>query len=213
MASFEHLVAFAPVAFLIVAIPGPSVLFTISRALTAGRRDALLNVAGNAFGVYLQVVCVAFGLGLLVARSAAAFTVVKLLGAGYLVYLGVQAFRRRGSLASALRAGAMTARRPLRVVCDGVVVGFFNPKSLVLFAAVISQFVSTSAGGLSGQILLLGLEIPAIALVMDSVWALAAGKARDWFARSPRRLSVVGGAGGLTMIGLGAGLALSGRVD
>lgn len=210
--TLQQMLEFAPVAFLIVVIPGPSVLFTISRALTAGRRDALLNVGGNAFGVYLQVVCVAFGLGLVVARSSEAFTVLKLLGAVYLMYLGVQAFRGRRKLADALGTAA-TPKRPLRVMRDGVVVGFCNPKSLVLFAATISQFVNQPSGGVPGQILLLGLEIPLIALLSDSVWALAAGKARDWFARSPRRLSVVGGASGLTMIGLGAGLAFSGRAD
>lgn len=214
MVSFEQLVAFGALAFVMVVIPGPSVLFTVSRALTAGRRDALLTVVGNSVGVYLQVVGVAFGLGVLVEQSTVVFTVVKLLGAGYLVYLGVQAIRKRHALRDALTANvAPSRRRTLGVLRDGVVVGFCNPKSIVFLAAVIPQFVDHGAGAVPQQILLLGLAIPAWALVLDSVWALAAGTARQWFARSPRRLAAIGGSGGAVMIGLGTSLALTGRPD
>lgn len=214
MVSPERLAAFAALAFVMVAVPGPSVLFTVSRALTTGRRDALLTVVGNAFGVYLQVVGVAFGLGVLVEESATAFTVVKLLGAGYLVFLGVQAIRKRHALSDALADRApVTRKRTLAVLRDGVVVGFCNPKSIVFLAAVIPQFVDHAAGGVPQQILLLGLTIPAWALVLDSCWALAAGTARTWFARSPKRLAVIGGSGGAVMIGLGASLAVTGRGD
>ncbi|MEU6642995.1 LysE family translocator [Saccharomonospora sp. NPDC046836] len=214
MVTPSQLAAFAALTFLMVVVPGPSVLFTISRALTAGRRDALLTVAGNAVGVYAQVVAVAFGLGTLVERSAIAFTVIKLAGAGYLVFLGVQAWRHRRSLAEVLGTQVRAARgRTLRVLRDGFVVGFANPKSIVFLAAVLPQFVNHSAGSVPVQILLLGILLPATALLSDSVWALVAGTARDWFARSPRRLELVGGAGGLTMIGLGATLAFTGRKD
>lgn len=214
MVSFEQLAAFSALAFIMVLIPGPSLLFTVSRALTAGRRDALLTVVGNAFGVYLQVVGVAFGLGVLVEQSTVVFTAVKLLGAGYLVYLGVQAIRKRHALRDALAADVPGSRkRTLGVLRDGVVVGFCNPKSIVFLAAVIPQFVDHAAGGVPQQILLLGLAIPGCALVLDSIWALAAGTARTWFARSPGRLAVIGGSGGAVMIGLGASLAFTGRPD
>src|SRR3954452_1050987 len=101
MVSPSQFAAFAVLVFLMVVVPGPSVLFTISRALTVGRRDALITVAGNAAGVYTQVVAVSFGLGAIVEGSAVAFTVIKLAGAGYLVYLGVQAFRNRRKLSEA----------------------------------------------------------------------------------------------------------------
>lgn len=212
MLSTTQLAAFAALTFVMVVVPGPSVLFTISRALTLGRRDALLTVVGNSIGVYAQVVAVAFGLGTLVESSATAFTVVKLTGAVYLVYLGVQAVRHRRSLADALH-GAVSARsgHTLRILRDGFVVGFANPKSIVFLAAVLPQFVAYDAGSVQLQILLLGLLLPVIALVSDSVWALAAGTARNWFARSPRRLEIIGGTGGLTMIGLGLGLAFTDR--
>ena len=96
------MLAFAAVAAVLIAIPGPSVLFTISRALTVGRRSALFTVAGNECGNLTQVVAVAFGVGVLVQRSAEIFTFVKLAGAAYLVYLGAQAIRHRQSMADAL---------------------------------------------------------------------------------------------------------------
>ncbi|SFQ50616.1 Threonine/homoserine/homoserine lactone efflux protein [Amycolatopsis arida] len=214
MVAPEQLIAFAVLTVVMVVIPGPSVLFTISRALTVGRRGALLTVVGNAVGVYLQVVAVAFGLGTLVQTSATVFTVVKLAGAAYLVYLGVQAIRHRRALSDALAVRVGPAHGgPLRLVRDGVVVGFANPKSIVFLAAVLPQFVNSAAGAVPAQILLLGTLLPITALLLDSAWAYAAGTARAWFARSPRRLELIGGAGGLTMIGLGTGLAVNGRKD
>ena len=91
----SHLVAFLVTAFVVIVIPGPSVLFTVGRALTLGRTGALLTVVGNSIGVYVQVILVAFGLGAIVEKSVAAYTVVKFAGAAYLIYLGVQAIRHR----------------------------------------------------------------------------------------------------------------------
>jgi threonine/homoserine/homoserine lactone efflux protein len=203
--------AFALLTLVMVVVPGPSVLFTIGRALTVGRREALLTVVGNAVGVYLQVVAVALGVGVLVERSAAVFTAVKLAGAAYLVFLGVQAVRHRRRVSEALAARpAHSAGRSLRA---GFVVGLLNPKSIVFFAVALPQFTAPEAGAAPVQMLLLGALFPVTALVFDSVWAFAAATARAWFASSPRRLELVGGAGGLMMIGLGAGLAVSGRRD
>lgn len=207
-----HLLAFAVTSFVLIVVPGPSVLFTISRALTIGRRGALLTVLGNAAGAYLQVVAVAVGIGALVERSIVAFTVIKLVGAGYLIYLGVQAVRHRRSLAGAM-ATQLAPVRAGRVMADGFLVGVANPKTIVFFAAALPQFVDPGAGALTVQLLVLGAVFPAIALISDSGWAIVAGTARNWFARSPRRLAAIGGAGGLTMIGVGATLAVSGRKD
>lgn len=201
-------------ALLLVIVPGPSVLFAVTRAITIGRREALLTVAGNAFGVYLQVVAVAFGLGTLVAKSSTVFTAVKLLGALYLVYLGIQAIRHRADLAETFTAEDTAVRRgTVAMLRDGLVVGFANPKSIVFLAALLPQFVTLQHGWVPQQMLLLGACIPVFGLVFDSTWALAAGAARTWFTRSPRRLAAVGGTGGLALIGLGTTLALTGRKD
>jgi threonine/homoserine/homoserine lactone efflux protein len=98
-------------------------------------------------------------------------------------------------------------------VTDGFVVGLGNPKVIVFFAAVLPQFVDRSAGHVTAQLLVLGALFAGIALISDSVWAVAAGSARAWLGRSPRRLELIGGTGGLAMIGIGTALAVSGRHD
>ena len=208
----SHLLAFALLSFVLIIVPGPNVLFVVSRSLMLGRAAGVGTAAGGQIGVYLQVVAVAFGVGALVERSVAVFTAVKLAGAAYLVYLGVQAIRHRGSLREALDVAA-EPRSFGRILRDGIVVGVSNPKVIVFFAAVLPQFVNRPAGHIPVQMLQLGAVFVAIAVVCDSTWALAAGTARAWLARSPRRLEMVGGAGGLAMIGIGASLALTGRKD
>ena len=198
---------------LVIVIPGPSVLFVIGRALAHGRRTALATALGNVFGSYLLVVAVAVG-------SARWWSVgggllaVKLAGAAYLVFLGVQAFRHRKEM-KARRTGGPggPTRGDLRTVLDGVLVGVTNPKGIVFFAAVLPQFVDHSAGHVPLQMLLLGLVPIAIGLITDTLWGLTASAARSWFARSDRRLSMIGGAGGFAMIGLGVTVAATGRAD
>jgi threonine/homoserine/homoserine lactone efflux protein len=214
MVPASHVLAFAAVVTVLIAIPGPSVLFTISRALTVGRRAALLTVIGNELGLCVQVVAVAFGVGAVVQRSAQVITVIKLAGAVYLAFLGVQAIRHRRSMAEAL-AARVTPVRPLRAIRDGFVVGVANPKTIVFFVAGLPEFTTTAPGHLPlpAQMLILGALFPVIALVLDSAWAAIAGTARQWLAGSPRRLALIGGAGGLVMIGLGVSIAATGRKD
>ncbi|TGA84163.1 LysE family translocator [Streptomyces sp. MZ04] len=212
MVSADRLLAFAAMSFLLIVIPGPSVLFVIGRALAQGRRGALTTVVGNTAGAYVLIVAVAFGVGAALERSALLFTTLKLTGAAYLVFLGVKAWRERGSLQAAV-TGVGTAQGNLRTFWEGFAVGVTNPKTIVFFAAVLPQFVDRGQGHAAAQMLVLGLVFNAIALASDMTWGLAASTARDWFARSPQRLSLVGGAGGLTMIGLGVTVAVTGRKD
>ncbi|KUO06190.1 LysE family translocator [Streptomyces caeruleatus] len=218
MVSTDRLLAFAAMSLLVVLIPGPSVLFVIGRALAHGRRTALATALGNVFGSYLLVVAVAVGVGSLVEQSAAVYLGVKLAGAAYLVFLGVQAFRHRKELrVTATEPSSARPVRPargdLRTILDGALVGVTNPKGVVFFAAVLPQFVDQSAGQVPLQMLLLGLIPITIGLVTDTLWGLTASATRTWFARSDRRLSLIGGAGGFTMIGLGLTVAVTGRTD
>jgi threonine/homoserine/homoserine lactone efflux protein len=207
-----HLLAFALISFALIIVPGPNVLFVISRSLMLGRAVGVGTAVGGQIGVYAQVAAVAFGIGALVERSVAVFTVIKLAGAAYLIYLGVQAVRHRGSLRAALDT-PVPPKSLGRILWDGTLVGASNPKAIVFFAAVLPQFVNRPAGHVPVQMLLLGTVFVTIAVLSDSTWALAAGTARAWIARSPRRLALVGGTGGLVMIGIGASLALTGRKD
>jgi threonine/homoserine/homoserine lactone efflux protein len=210
MISSGQLIGFTLASFVLIVVPGPGVLFVVGRALSHGRRTAFATAAGHAAGNYMVAACVAVGLGTVLQRSAELFIAVKLIGALYLVILGVQAIRHRRSLATAMSAagGSTDGWRALR---DGLVVGVTNPKTYILFGAVLPQFVNRTAGDVPAQMLLLALISVTIGLVSDSTWGLAASGVRSWFAKSPRRYELVGGAGGLAMIGLGVTIAVTGR--
>src|SRR5580704_904594 len=136
MPSAARLVEFALTAFVVIVIPGPSVLFVVARALAGGRRIAVLSVVGNALGEYIQVIAVAVGVGALAERSVAAFTALKLLGGIYLLYLGVRTFRERRALAAAL-AAPVAPRSDVRSFVEGFTVGATNPKTVIFLAAIL----------------------------------------------------------------------------
>jgi threonine/homoserine/homoserine lactone efflux protein len=189
------------------------VLFVIGRALTYGRSVALLSVLGNSLGLFVVMVLVALGLGAIVAESVVVFTVVKLAGAAYVVWLGVQALRHR----RALHVDDPTADRAtmpgLQAVRQGFAVGVTNPKAFMMFAAVLPQFVERGSGHVTAQMLVLGLLAFAIGLLSDGVWALLASRLRSWFGSSPSRGRALGAVGGTSMIGLGVALAATGRPE
>ena len=206
----RHFAEFLVTIYVLILIPGPSVLFTISRGVALGRRAALATVAGNASGMALQLLLVAIGVGSIVARSDEVFNVLRLLGAAYLVFLGIQKIRDRKSLSefSTAAVGPRSLRRSAR---EGFYVGATNPKGLIIFTAVLPQFIDRSQGSVTLQLALLGVVCVVIALLSDSTWAIASGAARDWLGNSPRRLERLTGLGGAMLVGLGIGLAVTGR--
>ena len=208
MVPLSHWVTFVIAAALLIALPGPSVLFVIGRTLALGRRAGLLSVVGNASGMLVQTSLVALGVGAIVAQSIVVLTVIKFAGAAYLVYLGIQAIRHRREVSAPVESAV--PRSTLRLLGEGFVVGVTNPKSIVFFVAILPQFIDPSAGTIPFQLAELGLTFVVLALLMDSIWVVTAGAARQWFARSPKRLSQLGVVGGVVMIGLGGALAVSG---
>jgi threonine/homoserine/homoserine lactone efflux protein len=208
MVPFPNVLAFALTSLVLIAIPGPSVLFVIGRSLALGRRGGLLSVLGNALGMVPQIIAVAMGVGVVLAQSVVLFTVIKIAGAAYVVYLGIQAIRHRGGVTAA--AGPVPPSSTWRMLWEGFLVGATNPKTIVFFVAVLPQFVDYAAGRIPLQLALLGAIFLVIALVSDSIWALVAGTARHWFARSPKRIATLSATGGVMMIGLGGTLALTG---
>lgn len=212
MTNLSLVLGFALTALLIIVVPGPSVLFVVSRAVSYGRRTALLTVLGNSVGVYLVVIAVALGLGVVIQTSDTVFTVVKLVGAGYLVFLGIRAILDRKSLGDAAARPVTEVRRSdRRAFRAGIWVGFSNPKTFVLFGAILPQFVEPAVGHVWLQMMVLGMIAALIGMAADTAWALAAGAARTWLSRSSNRLPLLGGAGGVVMIGLGVELAITGR--
>lgn len=238
MPTTDALLAFLAAALVIIVIPGPTVLFVVGQSLSHGRRSGLTSVLGGSVGIIPIIVAVAFGVGTIVAQSVVIFTIVKILGAGYLVYLGVQGIRHRRNgnevpedpsashaddRSASLDADAavdpetaaasfVPAGRELSyrsMFMQGLIVGISNPKTIIFFVAALPQFVSIEAGHVPLQMIVLGLLFQALALFSDGSWAFIAGTARSWFARSPRRMSRIRGIGGGMLIGLGGTLAFA----
>ena len=195
------IISFLLVSLVIIVVPGPSVVFVIGRAMILGTKGALVSVWGNALGVGVQIVGVALGVGVLVASSEVLFTLIKLVGSGFLVYLGVQGILHRKRFATTLEGDQQVASQ--RVLQDSIVVGLTNAKTLVFFIATLPLFVDPSGGAPWTQMLFLGSLFFVIGVVSDMVWAVVAGTARSWFVRSPERLAGVRLGGGIALIGLG----------
>ncbi|MFW6866612.1 LysE family translocator [Nocardioides sp. CPCC 206347] len=211
MVGLDQLLGFGLAALVVIVIPGPSVVFVVGRAVSYGQRVALASVIGNTLGLFVVMALVCLGLGAIVAESMLVFTIIKFAGAAYLVWLGVQALRHRREF----RMGDGDARASLtgwKAVRQGFVVGISNPKGFLIFAAMLPPFVDQSSSSpVPAQMFALGSLAVVLGLACDSVWALAAGRAREWFVASERRGSALGAIGGTSMIGLGVGMALSGR--
>jgi threonine/homoserine/homoserine lactone efflux protein len=190
-------------------MPGPAVLYIVTRSVEQGRRAGLVSVLGICSGTLFHVMAAALGISALLVSSALAFGTVKLLGAGYLVVLGIRTLLAPAASADAV-PGAVEPAALRRVFTQGVVVNLLNPHTALFFFAFLPQFVNPSRGRVSLQMIALGLLFVGLSVVTDSGWAIAAGTAGNWikrhrlFGRGQRY--VTGGA----LIGLGAATAFAG---
>lgn len=196
---WEYLVATT----LIIWAPGPSVLFTIARAISWGRTVAIASVIGNVLGEFTISMVVALGLGPILQRSHPFFIGIQWLGAAYLVHLGIDALRHSREHAEAMTD--LSGGRPSfwKTVRQGYAVGVLNPKTLVFFAAILPEFTDRSRGHLISQLILLGTLFCLIALISDGAWGLIAGTIRVWLSSDARRLARLRIGGGLVMVALG----------
>ncbi|WP_134123596.1 LysE family translocator [Kribbella kalugense] len=203
------LVGFVMLSALLSSIPGPSVVLETGRAITHGRSSALWIVLGNAIGGMMLLGLVLAGLGAVVAASAHLFVIVKILGALYLLWLGVRSLlaARAGSTNefAAVAEPSATSRR--RLVRQGFLVGVANPKSIVSLMAILPQFVDHTRGDATLQMLIIGLAGGVAQVGIETIWVHAAAGMRSWFLRRPRRIKAVKAAGGVAMIGLAGKLA------
>jgi threonine/homoserine/homoserine lactone efflux protein len=201
----EYLVA----AMIIIIAPGPSVLFVIARAVSWGRKISILTVAGNVTGSFVLSTLVALGVGPILQKWHITYIAVQWAGGLYLIYLGIDAIRKR-----ALHAADMTNQGPVaptvsQSIRDGFWVGVLNPKAIVFFAAVLPQFVDIDGGHVTTQLIFLGLVFCVLAFISDGSWGLLAGTARAWLATDNKRLERLRGAGGTIMIILGLAVLFS----
>jgi len=202
----QNIVTFIAFALVIIAIPGPSVMFAISRALVHGKRGAVLTVVGNGIGVFGQALAVSIGLGVLIQSNDVLMHVIRLAGAAFLMYLGITAIRhRRDGLDLSAPATVPTSSHILR---ESIVVGLSNPKTIVFFSAAFPQFVVSGGSPIVWQMVELSVIFVIFGISGDAIYALSAGAARDWFAKSPSRVVTMRTIGGVAMTTLGLITAL-----
>ncbi len=175
MPAFDSLITFAVASLALLLIPGPAVLYIINRSVSDGRSVAIAAVAGLEIGNFVHVVAATVGLSAVIAASATAFNVVKWIGAGYLVYIGVRTLVRRPAEMNAKVAGASLKRS----FTQGVMVNIFNPKVALFFLSFLPQFIDTDRGSAALQSLVLGSTFVAIGLTTDMMYALTASALRD----------------------------------
>ena len=206
----DHLAAFLATVYVLILIPGPNVLFIVSRAVALGRRAALLTVVGNTSGLLLQLGLVALGLGPLLSSSQTASAIIRLAGGAYLVLLGLRNISSARRPRTTVQKPATTdpPTNPIKIVREGLLVGASNPKGLIILTAILPAFIDRSRGHQTWQLVSMGLIVAALAMLSDSIWAIASGTARHRLRISARTMS---SAGGLLMIVLGLAVASTAR--
>ena len=203
----SELLLFMTAVVVLLLIPGPAMLYIVSRSVDQGRRAGLASAAGIASGAVVHVMAAALGLSALLVSSAAAYSVVKYAGAVYLFYLGVKKFRERAVPREVEHAQPASLSR---VYLQGVVVNVLNPKVAIFFFAFLPQFVDPARGHLTLQFLSLGMLFIVMALSSDSVCALLAGSAAGWLRGNPNFIRREKYVAGSVYMGLGLVTALSG---
>ncbi len=162
-------------------VPGPAVLYIVARGIDQGRLAGMVSVLGIQVGTLFHVTAAALGLSALLVSSALAFNVVKLLGAAYLVFLGVRKLLEKDSAAP---TAAVERQRLTRIFRQGVVVNVLNPKTALFFFAFLPQFVDPARGSVPVQIFTLGFIFVTLGICSDGTYALLAGTVGDWLKRS-----------------------------
>lgn len=192
----------------LVLVPGPAVLYIITRSVNQGRRAGLASAAGIATGGLVHVAGAALGLSALLASSAAAFSLVKYAGAAYLVYLGVRTLL---SAPSTLETLVPQRSAIHRLYTQGIVVQAFNPKVALFFLAFLPQFIDPHRGSVVAQSLILGAMFVLVGLCTDSTYALVAGTLGDWLKQQRGFTTVQRYVAGTIFVGLGLTTALTGQ--
>ena len=200
---------FAAASLAFLAIPGPSVFYIVTRSLAQGRRAGVTSMLGVQAGGLVHVVAAAFGISALIASSATAFTIVKYVGAAYLVLLGVRKLLSHGE-----RDAAPEPRGPAtgsRLFWQGAVVNLLNPKTALFFLAFLPQFVDPSAGPVAPQMLVLGTLLVGLGVVSDGTYALVAAGAGRRLRETAAARRLLDRLSGGVFIALGLVAALAGE--
>ena len=206
MPELHALLVFAAASLVLIVVPGPGVIYIVTRSLGQGRAAGLVSMLGVEAGNLVHVAAAAIGLSAVLASSAEAFTVVKYAGAAYLLYLGIRALLSRGE---DVEAPASRGRR--RLFWQGLVVAALNPKTALFFLAFLPQFMDPSRGSVALQAAVLGALFVALATLSDAAYAVLAGSAGGWLRRRLAHRGRLARISGGVYIALGAAAALSGE--
>jgi threonine/homoserine/homoserine lactone efflux protein len=203
--SLSTYAVFVATCLALLAIPGPAVLYIVSRSIDQGRTAGLLSVLGVTTGTLVHIAAAAIGLSSLVLASTVAFSAVRYAGAAYLVFLGVRRLLTRDSETVVEARGPRSSRR---LYTQGLVVNLLNPKTIVFIFAFIPQFVDVQAGHVGVQIVLLGLTLAGLGLLSDGLYAIVAGSIADRLRGSRAVARFERWFGGSILVGLGVAAAL-----
>lgn len=206
MPDLTHLPLFIFASVVLLVTPGPAVLYIIARSMDQGRGAGLVSVCAIEVGNFVHVIAATLGLSALLLSSALAFSIVKYLGAGYLIYLGLRKLFSGEGRQSSSKSQPETLRR---IFSQGVVVATLNPKTALFFVAFLPQFVDPSQGLIAGQMLVLGCIFIMLAVVSDGFYALVAGTAGRWLRDSASVMRAQRYVVGSVYIGLGLAAALA----
>ncbi|MEL7568195.1 MAG: LysE family translocator [Dehalobacterium sp.] len=171
--------SFLLAAILINISPGPELIYVITRTVTYGRKDGFYSALGAGSGSMVHVVMVAFGLSLILSRSLVAFYIIKILGAGYLIYLGIKAFLSKDEEAVSFKGDVERTDTPFDSFRKGVLVGLLNPKSIIFFMAFLPQFVRADAGAFCTQIVILGVLTIIMGILFEILVILLTNRIRE----------------------------------
>jgi threonine/homoserine/homoserine lactone efflux protein len=210
MFEMSQLIVFMTAALILLVIPGPAVLYIVARSIHQGRFAGLVSVLGIGTGALFHIAAAVLGISALIASSAIAFSVVKYLGAAYLVYLGLKNLLADDQPSDAIGINEAPIEPLSKVFYQGVVVNVLNPKTALFFAAFLPQFADSSRGSVSVQILVLGVIFVVMAITSDSVYALLAGTFGDWLKRNRQYARLQRYFSGGVYLTLGLATAISG---
>lgn len=202
------LLAYLAASLAIILAPGPAQALVLTRSLSEGRQSGILTGIGLNVGTIVHAVAAALGLSAILATSALAFAIVKFLGAGYLLYLGLQALRAKAHAEPDVKTDSAT---PWQAFNKAVVTGILNPKVAIFFLAFLPQFVDPARGAVFLQFLMLGLILASLDIVYETLLALIAGALSQWLAHRPAFTLWRQRVTGLVLVGLGVRLALTQR--
>ena len=205
MPDTSTLLVFAGASLALLVVPGPAVVYIVTRSLDQGRRAGIVSTLGIEAGTLVHALAAAIGLSALIASSATAFTIVKYAGAAYLIYLGVRKLLQREPWDEDAPPSASS-----RLFLEGVVVQVLNPKVAIFFLAFLPQFVDPSRGAVALQTLALGTLFTLLALASDGVYAVLAGAAGRWLRADRRSRRWLSRSSGGVYVALGTTTALAG---